>query len=97
MRALKFLVIAMGVLIVIGVGVIAVTIADRSAQSVSGAAAEVSIAIPPGSRIVETTLDGDRMALRLELSDGKTRVLVLDTVTGREITRVDIREADPKR
>ena len=97
MRALKFLVIAMGVLIVIGVGVIAVTIADRSARSVTGAAAEVSIAIPPGSRIVETTLDGDRMALRLELSDGKTRILVLDTASGRTVTRVDVREADARK
>lgn len=95
MRALKFLVIAMGVLIVAGVGFIAITIADRSAKSLSGdaAPADVSVAIPPGSRIVETTLDGDRLALRLELADGATRVLVVDTATGREIARVNVSRA----
>lgn len=93
MRALKFLVIAMGVLIVAGIGVIAVTIADRSADSVTGAATEVKVDIPPGSRVVETSLDGDRLALRLVLADGTTRVLVLDTATGRDVARVELREA----
>lgn len=97
MRALKFLVIAMGVLIVAGIGVIAVTVAQRSAESVVGAPTDLKVDIPAGSRIVETALDGERMALRLELSDGGTRVLVLDTATGREVARVDVREADAKR
>ena len=96
MRALKALVIVMGILIVAGTAVIAVTLARRSADDGAArtggdaAVAAPRIELPAGARVVETALDGTRIALRIVLADGTERIIVIDTETGRRTGAVDV-------
>lgn len=85
---LKALTIGMGVLIVLGVAGLAAVVAQRTA----GAGAlrpAVVVAVPHGARVVETALDGDRLALRLETPDGP-RVTVVDLKTGEALSTVEL-------
>ena len=90
MRALKALVIGMGVLIVIGLVTVVVTIANRTLDG-GGPPAEAALALPDGAEVLETALDGDRIALRLRLADGTAAIHVFDLATGRRVavTRID--------
>lgn len=85
---LKALTIGMGVLIVLGVAGLAAVVAQRAA----GAGAlrpAVAVAVPEGARIVETALDGNRLALRLETPDGPL-VTVVDLKTGEAVSTVEL-------
>ncbi len=94
MRTLKALVIGMGILIVVGTAVIAVMIARRGGDvgPASGGASmtPARIALPAGARVIETALDGDRIALRIALTGGGERVMIIDARTGRRIGAVDL-------
>ena len=94
MRMLKALVIGMGILIVIGSAVIVVKIAQRgigeSAANGDGPVTPTTIALPAGARVIETALDGDRIALRIALEDGGERVMIIDTRSGRRVGAVDL-------
>ena len=89
MRALKGLVIVMGALIVAGLVTVVVTIANRTVDG--GAATEAAFALPAGAEVLETALDGGRIALRLRLADGTAAIHVFDLATGRRaaIARIE--------
>ena len=94
MRTLKTLVIGMGILIVVGTTIIAVVIARRGGDG-GAASSDASIttkkfALPAGARLVETVLDGDRIALRIALFGGGHRVIIIDVPTGRRVGAVDL-------
>ena len=80
MQALKALVIGMGALIVAGLVTVAVTVANRAAGP--GTATEAALALPAGAEVLETALDGGRIALRLRLADGSEAIHVHDLATG---------------
>lgn len=93
MRALKALVIGMGILIAAGLAVVVVTIAGRvgdkkpaeaTANRPTGSA---PIAVPAGATILETDLDSGQIALRLRLADGAMAVFVYDLKSGTRIGR----------
>ena len=87
---LKALAIGMGVLIVAGLAVIVVTVVNR--LGAPGAAPEtVAVRLPEGAEIVETALDGPRLALRLQTPDGP-RVAFFDLATGALLQTVEIVE-----
>jgi hypothetical protein len=99
MAWLKALVIGMGVLIVAGVGVIAVTLVNRMGGTSPGSAPTAAIAsnssvagrieLPPGARIAETHVEGKTLVLRLAMPDGGTRIAVYD-LTGKAIASVEV-------
>ena len=89
MRALKALVIGMGVLIAAGLATVVVTIANRTLDG-GGPPTEAAFALPPGAEVLETALDGDRIALRLRLPDGTTAIHVFDLATGRRVATARI-------
>lgn len=110
LRALKFLVIAMGVVIIIGTAVVVVTIFHRASTGWGGGqpvgpAVEVAASgaapgsgfgtrtldVPRGSRIVDMIAEGDRLFVRLEMSEGAHRIIVLDTVTGARLGEFEVR------
>jgi hypothetical protein len=108
MKALKFLVIAMGVVIVAGFGVIAITIATRMAdkreQTASGPEAppppapwQTEVPLPDGCRLGEAKLDGGRLLLRLEgaASLGCGDLLLLDAESGRILGRIHPAPKEP--
>ena len=89
MRALKALVIGMGVLIVVGLVTVVVTIANRTLDT-DRPPTEAAFAIPSGAEVLETALDGDRMALRLRLPGGAQAIHVFDLATGRRVATARI-------
>lgn len=112
LRALKFLVIAMGVVIIIGTAVVVITIFQRASTGWGGnqqvrpaievAASDAApspgfgirtIDVPRGSRIVDMIAEGDRLFVRLEMSEGTHRIIVLDTVTGGRLGEFEVRGA----
>ncbi len=85
---LKALVIGLGLLIVAGLAVVATAIAHR--LSAAGAPREaIALQLPERAAIVETVLDGDRLALRLETDRGP-RVVIVDLASGRLVSTVEI-------
>lgn len=91
MAALKVLVVGMGVLIAAGLATVAVTIANRMAAPAPQAGPEAAaLAIPPGAEVLETDLDGDRIALRLRLAGGKTEIHVFDLAGGKRLGRYTV-------
>lgn len=100
MRALKTFVIVMGILILAGLGVVVVTIVKRSqerpataeapAASAAGVVEERRVAVPAGSRVVETLVQGERLVLRLSAADGSERLVIVDLTSGEPVATVVI-------
>ena len=71
MRALKAMVIGMGVLIIIGVIVLVVLVAQRSGDQIGSVVADgkrpvaASVELPAGAEVMETRVGGERIVLRL--------------------------------
>lgn len=89
MRALKALVIGMGVLIAAGLAVVVVTVANRALDG-ERPPTKAALALPDGAEVLETVLDGDRIALRLRLADGAEAIHVFDLATGRRVATARI-------
>ena len=96
MRALKVLVVVMGILLVAGFAVVVVTIMSRMSQRAGVTAARpvpfgnTSVTLPADSLVMETYGAGDRVLLRLDLKDGSEMLLVLDAATGTELGRIKL-------
>lgn len=102
MRALKALVIVMGIIIVIGVAIVVVTIVHRmqnksaTATTATGAPqlGDVVLPLPPGCRVAEMTSVDGRLWLRLEPLTGNAAdaacadILILDPSTGSVVGRL---------
>ena len=98
MRALKILVVVMGVLIVIGFAALIAGIAgkmsrDRPGASVERPFAATAIDIPPGARIEAMTASPTRLILDLALPDGGRQLLVVDLATGARLGTIELRPA----
>jgi len=90
MRALQAAVIVMGVLIVAGVVVLAVALAQKfgAAASLGGPPVTVpALDEPAGTRIAGSSLSGERLVLQLT-GGGPDRVVVFDLARGRITGRV---------
>ncbi|WP_019013081.1 DUF6476 family protein [Elioraea tepidiphila] len=87
MRALKAAVIIMGVLIVAGTVVVAVTIANRLGNrppppAVSG------LGEPAGSRILGIAATGDRLAVHVTGGGADDRIVIVDPASHRVLGRL---------
>jgi len=96
MRFLKWVTIAMAVLIVVGTTVLLVVIAKRLGGG--GGAGTVPVAAvldePAGTRIAGIAAVGDRLAVQLQ-GGGADRVLLLDARSGVVVGRVTLRGGAP--
>jgi hypothetical protein len=94
MRALKILVVVMGVMIVAGFTALVVAIAERTSSSGSPAArsafASGPIDIPRGARIEAMTTGGDRLIVGLQLPDSNRQLLIIDLATGVRIGAIEL-------
>jgi Family of unknown function (DUF6476) len=96
MRALLILVIAMGVLIVVGLVVVIATVMHRVNPSASSAPASsagfgsVDVAVPAGCQVVETTPSADRLVLRLGTGDRCNQIIIVELATGRLLGRLNL-------
>jgi hypothetical protein len=92
MRALKALVIGMGVLIVAGIVVLVYAIVDKAGAPETASFAPAEIVIPKGAAVAETALGDGRIALRLRLADGSGRLILIDAATGRVTGTMELKK-----
>jgi hypothetical protein len=89
MRALLVLTVVMGVLIVAGVGVVAVTIMHRIGGTTPHALAGGILDEPAGTHILSVNAYGDRLAIVLQ-GGGADRIVLFDPVTGHSFGRISL-------
>jgi hypothetical protein len=97
MRALKLLVVTLGVLIVAGVvGLVAVMasrFAQRPAAPVAGLPAfgTSTVRLPTGARLLGTEGTRDRLILRIVLASGAQQLIVIDLASGKPLGTIELR------
>ena len=85
MQALKALVIVLGVFILAAAAVVAVTIYKRATsglESHSGGFGTKQVTLPAGAELEGTAAAGDRLILRIRMTDGSRRIMIVDLATG---------------
>jgi hypothetical protein len=98
MRALKILVVVMGIMIVGGFAALIVAIVGRvshrgSAPAETPRAFARPIDIPRGARIEAMTAGGNHLVVGLELPDGNRQLLIIDLATGARLGTVELHPA----
>lgn len=99
MRALKIVVVAMGVLLIVGFAVLIAGIAERVSRRASTAEtarpfAAAAIDIPANARIEAMTAAApNRLVVALALPDGSRQLVVLDLATGARLGTIELRPA----
>ena len=96
MRALKILVVVMGVMILVGVAALIAIIAGRLSRGGSGTAssppfAASPIELPAGARIEAMSVGTDRLVLDIVLPDGARQLVIIDLATGRRLGAIPLR------
>ena len=100
MRALKILVVVMGILLIGGfatlIAVVAQRVADRQAAATTPVAAPlpftaVPIELPAGTRLETMAVGADRLVLHIVLPDGNRELLVIDLASGRRLGSIPLR------
>jgi hypothetical protein len=91
LKWLKVAVIGMGIAIVLGTGVVAITILLRIFHhpDVAPVPAHFDVALPPGAQILESSSDAGRLLLRLKIAESE-EIRIFDLSTGREIARIGL-------
>lgn len=89
MRALLALTVVMGVLILVGTSVVAITILHRMGGASPHALAGGVLDEPAGTRIVGVSGFGDRLAVVLQ-GGGPDRIVLVDPANGRSLGRVTL-------
>ncbi len=88
MAALKTLVIVLGVLLVGGFIVVAVTIYNRA--TAPKADKTVSIPVPANATVMDMVGAEDRVVLRYRLSDGSERLVIVNARTGKAAGTINL-------
>ncbi|MCC6470189.1 MAG: hypothetical protein IT563_17835 [Alphaproteobacteria bacterium] len=94
MLGLKVLVGVLTVLLIAGFGVLAGGLmmqAKRGGGDAGFGTAELTL--PPGGKVMETAIQGDRVVLRVALPDGEERLHVFDVASGRAIGTIAVKRA----
>ncbi len=100
MRALKVLVVVMGVMLVGGTAALIIAIIDKAshrAASTTTALApsrgfeRATVALPEGAKVVSTEIVGDRLLLRAALAEGGEQLILLDLRNGERLGMVEVR------
>jgi hypothetical protein len=89
MQPLKVLVIVMGVVIAIGLGIVAMTIADRlGKRGGAGGFGTANLTLPKGCHLIGMASAGAKLALRLGDTLDCQVILIVDPESGRETGRI---------
>jgi hypothetical protein len=95
LRALKILVVVMGVMLVTGFGALIAAVATRVAHrrpepSAVHPSAPSVISIPHGARVEAMAAAPDRLILDLVLPNGERQIISVDTTTGARIGTIEL-------
>jgi hypothetical protein len=94
MRALKVLVIVLGVLLVAGVVALIVGIVTRGprrAEPAKRGFGERIVELPRGAVLADRQVVGDRLVLTISLPDGGHRLLVVEPGSGTVLGTIELR------
>lgn len=104
MRALKVLVIVLGVLLVAGIVALGFAVQYRinhprqpspiggpSAIGPAAAPNAMTLDLPSGARVVGAEASGDRLVVRVELAGGSEELIIVNLATGAPIATVTLR------
>ena len=95
-KALLGLVIAMGVLIIIGLVVVIATVSKRmspsspSASTLLATFGSTDVPVPAGCQVVETVPAADRLILRLGTGERCNQIIIVELATGRPLGRLNL-------
>jgi Family of unknown function (DUF6476) len=94
LRALKILVVVMGVMLIGGFAALVAVIAGRAARgpgaTVAHTLADGRIDIPRGAHIEAMTVAADRLILALVLPEGRRQLVVIDLASGTLLGTIDL-------
>jgi hypothetical protein len=79
----------MGVLIVVGVGVLAWGLATRLDLS-RPMAVDGRVTLPREAKVLDMTASGDRLVLRVALPDNSERLVIVDLARGRQLGSLEL-------
>jgi hypothetical protein len=93
MRALKILVVVMGVLLVLGTAALVFAVANRVNHPPASAkpVAPAEIELPPGARIVATEMSGERLLVRVALPEGGEELMIFSLANGTRLATITLR------
>ena len=91
MRALKTVVVVMGIMLVAGFAALVAVIVGRLSHSGAPRSFATAIDIPRGARIDAMATGSDRLVLDMVLPEGGRQLLVIDLMTGARLGIVDLR------
>jgi len=95
MRGLKILVVAMGVLLVVGFAALVATVAVRLSHRPPPPAVAFTappVTLPAGAKIERLSTGPDRIVIAVALPDGTQQLLVIDLQTGRLLGTIPLRQ-----
>lgn len=99
MRALKILVVVMGLLLVAGTAALVLAVMARVHHPRPAAAATLgrttTVALPAGARLGASELSGERILVRVVLPDGGGELLLFDARTGARIATIELHAQAP--
>jgi hypothetical protein len=102
MRALKLLVVIMGVLLVGGTVVLIIAVVDRASHRPATPAPVATrgfdravIDLPEGARVLGSEVVGDRLVVRVGLAEGGETLIVIDPRSGARLGTIELRPAAP--
>ena len=93
MRALKILVVVMGVLLVLGTAALVVAVTNRinHPPAPPKPTAPTELDLPAGARIVATEMSADRLLVRVALAEGGEELLVFSLANGARLATITLR------
>jgi hypothetical protein len=97
MRALKILVVVMGIMLVAGFAALVVIIAGRLSRGGPAVAgqpfAAAPLDVPAGARIETIGVGAERLVLNILLPNGNRELWVIDLTSGRRLGTIPLRAA----
>jgi Family of unknown function (DUF6476) len=97
MRALKILVVVMGIMLVGGTAALIAAIIDRASRHTPTTSAPLprgfehaAVTLPPGARVVAAELAGDRILVRLARPEGGEVLIIIDAKSGAALGTIDL-------
>lgn len=98
LRALKVLVVVMGIMLVVGFAALVVVIAGRVSRGgppmpTSAPFAAAPLDLAAGTRIEAIGVGAERLVLAVVLPDGTRELVILDIASGRRLGSIPLRTA----
>jgi len=96
LRALKILVVVMGIMLVVGLAALVAVIAGRVSRGPSAISGPRPVAaapldLPPGARIETIGVGAERLVLAVVLPDGDRELVIVDITSGRRLGSIPLR------